>query len=70
MTTSRRRFDRSMAMLARARRSIPGASQTLSKGADMFVEGAYPTFLQRGRGCRVWQATRHARRKLGVMDRL
>jgi len=54
MTTSRRRFDRSMAMLARARRSIPGASQTLSKGADMFVEGAYPTFLQRGRGCRVW----------------
>jgi glutamate-1-semialdehyde aminotransferase len=41
-------------MLARARRSIPGASQTLSKGADMFVEGAYPAFLQRGQGCRVW----------------
>lgn len=54
MTTPRRSFDRSMAMLARARRSIPGASQTLSKGADMFVEGAYPVFLQRGRGCRVW----------------
>ena len=54
MTTSRRSFDRSMAMLARARRSIPGASQTLSKGADMFVEGAYPVFLERGRGCRVW----------------
>ncbi|MBF8288437.1 MAG: aminotransferase class-III [Candidatus Rokubacteria bacterium] len=54
MTASRRSFDRSMAMLARARRSIPGASQTLSKGADMFVEGAYPAFLQRGQGCRVW----------------
>jgi glutamate-1-semialdehyde aminotransferase len=54
MTTPRRSFDRSMALLARARRSIPGASQTLSKGADMFVEGAYPAFLQRGRGCRVW----------------
>jgi glutamate-1-semialdehyde aminotransferase len=54
MTTPRRSFDRSMAMLDRARRSIPGASQTLSKGADMFVEGAYPVFLQRGRGCRVW----------------
>jgi glutamate-1-semialdehyde aminotransferase len=54
MTTPRRSFDRSMAMLARARRSIPGASQTLSKGADMFVEGAYPAFLERGRGCRVW----------------
>ena len=54
MTSSRRSFDRSMEMLARARRSIPGASQTLSKGADMFVEGAYPVFLERGRGCRVW----------------
>jgi len=54
MTSPRRSFDRSMAMLARARRSIPGASQTLSKGADMFVEGAYPVFLGRGRGCRVW----------------
>ena len=54
MTTPRRSFDRSMAMLARARRSIPGASQTLSKGANMFVEGAYPAFLQRGQGCRVW----------------
>ena len=54
MTASRRSFDRSMAMLARARRSIPGASQTLSKGANMFVEGAYPVFLQRGQGCRVW----------------
>ena len=54
MTTPRRRFDRSMAMLARARRSIPGAAQTISKGADMFVEGAYPAFLERGRGCRVW----------------
>jgi len=54
VTGPRRSFDRSMAMLARARRSIPGASQTLSKGADMFVEGAYPAFLQRGKGCRVW----------------
>jgi glutamate-1-semialdehyde aminotransferase len=54
MTSPRRSFDRSIAMLARARRSIPGASQTISKGADMFVEGAYPVFLERGRGCRVW----------------
>ncbi len=54
MSAPRRSFDRSMAMLARARRSIPGASQTLSKGATMFVEGAYPVFLQRGQGCRVW----------------
>jgi glutamate-1-semialdehyde aminotransferase len=49
-----RRFDRSMSWLARARQVVPGASQTLSKGPGMFVEGAYPVFLERGRGCRVW----------------
>jgi glutamate-1-semialdehyde aminotransferase len=54
MTRDDRRFDRSMAWLARARRVVPGASQTLSKGPSMFVEGAYPVFLERGRGCRVW----------------
>jgi len=49
-----RRYDRSREYLARARQVVPGASQTLSKGPSMFVEGAYPVFLQRGRGCRVW----------------
>ncbi len=47
-------YDRSMSWLARARQVVPGASQTLSKGPAMFVEGAYPVFLERGRGCRVW----------------
>jgi glutamate-1-semialdehyde 2,1-aminomutase len=50
----RRQFDRSLNLLARARRFVPGASQTISKGANMFVEGAYPVFLERGHGCRVW----------------
>jgi glutamate-1-semialdehyde 2,1-aminomutase len=54
MSAGRRRFDRSMAWLDRARAVVPGASQTLSKGPGMFVEGAYPVFLERGRGCRVW----------------
>jgi len=54
VTLADRRFDRSLEYLARARRVVPGASQTLSKGPGMFVEGAYPVFLQRGRGCRVW----------------
>ena len=54
MTREPRRFDRSMAWLARARQVVPGASQTLSKGPSMFVEGAYPVFLDRGQGCRVW----------------
>ncbi len=54
MSAPRRPFDRSMALLARARRVVPGASQTISKGPSMFPEGAYPVFLERGRGCRVW----------------
>jgi glutamate-1-semialdehyde-2,1-aminomutase len=51
---SERSFAQSMAWLARARRVVPGTSQTLSKGPAMFVEGAYPVFLERGRGARVW----------------
>jgi glutamate-1-semialdehyde 2,1-aminomutase len=53
------RFDRSMSWLARARQVVPGAAQTLSKGPSMFVEGAYPVFLERGRGCRVWDVDGH-----------
>src|SRR5215813_10551708 len=48
------RYQRSLDMLDRARRVVPGAAQTLSKGPSMFVEGAYPVFLERGSGCRVW----------------
>jgi len=51
---ARRVLDRSLRLLGRARQLVPGASQTLSKGPSMFVEGAYPVFLERGRGCRVW----------------
>ena len=51
---SGRSFERSMAWLARAKQVVPGTSQTLSKGPGMFVEGAYPVFLERGRGSHVW----------------
>jgi glutamate-1-semialdehyde aminotransferase len=54
VSAPRRIFERSLALLERARKVVPGASQTLSKGPRMFVEGAYPVFLERGRGCRVW----------------
>ena len=57
--TEPRAYPRSLDLLARARRVVPGASQTLSKGPAMFVEGAYPVFLQRGRGCRVWDVDGH-----------
>ena len=49
-----RSFEHSMRWLDRARRVVPGLAQTLSKAPSMFVEGAYPVFLERGRGCRVW----------------
>ncbi|MGH6953184.1 MAG: aminotransferase class III-fold pyridoxal phosphate-dependent enzyme [Alphaproteobacteria bacterium] len=54
MSEPRRIYERSDALLKRAREVVPGASQTLSKGPGMFTEGAYPVFLERGRGCRVW----------------
>jgi glutamate-1-semialdehyde aminotransferase len=54
MSAPRRSFERSRALLKRARRVVPGASQTLSKNPRMFPENAYPVFLERGKGCRVW----------------
>ncbi len=44
----------SQAWLARARKVIPGASQTFSKSTSQYVQGVSPVFLQRGKGCRVW----------------
>ena len=33
---------------------IPGCAQTFSKGYTQYVQGVAPIFLQRGKGCRVW----------------
>ena len=44
----------SQAWFARARKVIPGCSQTFSKGYTQYVQGVSPIFLQRGKGCRVW----------------
>lgn len=52
MTTSTTGTDDSL--LARARRVLPGITQTYSKAPDQHVEGVYPVFLERGRGCHVW----------------
>jgi glutamate-1-semialdehyde aminotransferase len=38
----------------RARRVIPGGTQTLSKAPWNFVDGVSPKFLARGRGAHVW----------------
>ncbi|MGH7722070.1 MAG: aminotransferase class III-fold pyridoxal phosphate-dependent enzyme, partial [Candidatus Dormibacteria bacterium] len=41
-------------LLERARRVLPGVTQTYSKAPDQQVEGVFPVFLERGEGCRVW----------------
>jgi glutamate-1-semialdehyde-2,1-aminomutase len=51
MTTSTTRTDTDL--LERARRVLPGITQTYSKAPDQHVEGVYPVFLERGEGCRV-----------------
>jgi glutamate-1-semialdehyde aminotransferase/spore coat polysaccharide biosynthesis protein SpsF (cytidylyltransferase family)/predicted dehydrogenase len=50
----RRPIEKSKAWLERARKVIPGAAQTFSKGANQHVRGVAPVFLAKGKGCRVW----------------
>jgi glutamate-1-semialdehyde aminotransferase/spore coat polysaccharide biosynthesis protein SpsF (cytidylyltransferase family) len=52
----KRPIARSLELLGRAEKVIPGAAQTFSKGRTQFVQGVSPVFLQRGKGCRVWDA--------------
>jgi glutamate-1-semialdehyde aminotransferase len=44
----------SEALWERARRVIPGGTQTLSKAPSQFVDGFSPKFLRRGKGSHVW----------------
>ena len=50
----KRSIERSIKLLARAEKSIPRASQTLSKAPDQFVRGVSPYAIAKGKGCRVW----------------
>ena len=45
---------KSLAWLDRSAKVIPGTAQTFSKGRSQYVDGVSPIFLQRGKGCRVW----------------
>jgi len=51
---AQRSIARSEALWERARRVIPGGTQTLSKSPTQFVDGVSPKFLVRGKGARVW----------------
>ncbi len=50
----KRPLVQSQAWFERAKKVIPGAAQTFSKGYTQYVQGVAPIFLQRGQGCRVW----------------
>ncbi|MBI3302265.1 MAG: aminotransferase class III-fold pyridoxal phosphate-dependent enzyme [Deltaproteobacteria bacterium] len=50
----KRPLTQSRAWFARSQRVIPGCAQTFSKGYTQYVQGVAPLFLQRGKGCRVW----------------
>jgi len=47
-------FNKSTAMLKKAKNVIPCASQTYSKSYKYFCEGAAPAFMDKGRGAYVW----------------
>ncbi|MBN1793543.1 MAG: aminotransferase class III-fold pyridoxal phosphate-dependent enzyme [Candidatus Omnitrophica bacterium] len=48
------RIAQSLALKKRARRLIPGCSQTFSKAPSQFVQGIAPVFLEKGSGSHVW----------------
>lgn len=48
------RYKNSLDLLERALKTIPLASQTFSKSIASFPAGSSPLFLERGKGCKVW----------------
>ncbi len=49
-----RPLSQSAALLERAKKLIPGATQTLSKGPTQWLQGVAPAYLQRADGAHVW----------------
>lgn len=49
-------LSRSAELEARARRVIPGVTQTASKRPEAFAPGRFPSYIERGRGAHVWDA--------------
>ena len=47
-------LEKSEALYQIAKEIIPGATQTLSKGADRFVNGVTPKYISHGEGSHVW----------------
>jgi glutamate-1-semialdehyde 2,1-aminomutase/spore coat polysaccharide biosynthesis protein SpsF len=49
-----RKLNKSEEWLSRSRKVIPTCAQTFSKNHKQYVQGVAPIFLERGKGCRVW----------------
>ena len=47
-------LDKTNVVWSRAEPLIPAGTQTLSKGPTQYVQGIAPKYLQKGKGCRVW----------------
>lgn len=48
------RVKKSLALKREAEKTIPGCSQTFSKGPTQFVQGVAPVFLEKAAGSHVW----------------
>jgi len=48
------KLDKSKALEARARKFIPGVTQTASKRPEAFAPGRFPDFIDHGKGAHVW----------------
>lgn len=49
-----RKLAKSFGYLEKAKKIIPGCTQTFSKSYNQFPFGVSPVYLQRGKGCYVW----------------
>ena len=47
-------ITKSLELYDRAAKLIPAGTQTLSKKPEMFAFGAFPIYIQKGKGCYVW----------------
>lgn len=52
--SKKRSIAKSLKLLKKAEKIIPACTQTFSKGPTQFVFGVAPIYLQKGKGCRVW----------------
>lgn len=53
------RYQKSVDMYERAKRSIPLASQTFSKSSMQYPVGTSPLFIEKGEGSKVWDVDGH-----------